>query len=68
MYELYGLTDAEIAAVEGRSEAPDSTDTTQSESQVIPHHSGYAPGVDPNNLKGILYEEDIERYRRVSAQ
>ena len=68
LYELYGLTDAGIATVEGQPEPPDLTDPIQSESQVIPHHSGYAPGVDPNNLKGILYEEDIERYRRVSAQ
>ena len=68
VYELYGLTDAEIAAVEGRPETRDSTDAIQSESQVISHHSGYSPGVDPNNLKGILNEEDIERYRRVSAQ
>ena len=36
--------------------------------KVVPHHSGYAPGVDPKNLKDILYEEDIERYRRTSAQ
>ena len=51
-----------------RYETRDSTDAIQSESQVISHHSGYSPGVDPNNLKGILNEEDIERYRRVSAQ
>lgn len=30
--------------------------------------SAYKPGVDPTRLKDYLYEEDVERYRRLSRQ
>lgn len=30
--------------------------------------SGFQPGIDPTRLKEYLYEEDAERYRRLSQQ
>ena len=32
--------------------------------KVIPNHSGFAPGVDPNNPKHFLDELDVEDYLR----
>ena len=36
----------------------------QSEFQVVPNQSGFAPGVDPGQIKQILYEMELEDYRR----
>ena len=36
----------------------------KSEFRVVPHRSGFAPGVDPDQLKEILYEMELEDYRR----
>ena len=44
----------------GRSEQT----AEESEFQVVPHQSGFAPGVDPNQIKQILYEMELEDYRR----
>ena len=33
--------------------------------RVIPNKSGLSPGVDPDNLKQILNDEDDERYLRL---
>ena len=30
--------------------------------------SGYQPGIDPERLKELLYEEDEQRYRHLSRQ
>ena len=47
VYALYGLTEAEIAAVAGKTEF-----------RVVPNRGGFAPGVNPDNLKDII--QDLE--------
>ena len=37
---------------------------SSSEFRVVPVSGGFAPGVDPNNLKQFLNDEDDERYLR----
>ena len=36
--------------------------------QVVPISGGFAPGVDPYNLKQLLHEEDVEKYLRENAR
>lgn len=36
--------------------------------EVKTFSSGFQPGIDPTRLKDHLYEEDVERYRRLSRQ
>lgn len=47
-------------ASSGRSEQT----AEKSEFRVVPHQSGFAPGVDPDQIKEILYEMELEDYRR----
>ena len=37
-------------------------------SRVITHSAKFMPGVDPYRLKDILANDELERYKRVSAQ
>ena len=39
----------------------------KSEFRVVPHRSGFAPGVDPDQIKQLLYEMELEDYRRKSV-
>ena len=32
--------------------------------RVVPNHSGFAPGVDPNQIKTILDDMEVEDYLR----
>ena len=50
-------------ASSGRSEQA----AEQSEFRVVPHRSGFAPGVDPNQIKQLLYEMELEDYQRKSV-
>ena len=45
IYGLYGLTEAEVAAVEGSASADDQTTKGKPRFEVVPLASGYAPGV-----------------------
>ena len=36
----------------------------KSEFRVVPHRSGFAPSVDPNQIKQLLYEMELEDYQR----
>ena len=36
----------------------------KSEFRVVPNQSGFAPGVDPDQIKQLLYEMELEDYRR----
>ena len=47
VYALYGLTEEETAAVAGKTEF-----------RVVPNRGGFAPGVNPDNLKDII--QDLE--------
>ena len=51
VYALYGMTDAEISAVEGKGQF-----------QVVPNHSGLAPGVIADNLKDIIHDLEDEEF------
>ena len=46
------------------SSAPPEQAAEQSEFRVVPNRSGFAPGVDPNQIKQLLYEMELEDYRR----
>ena len=46
------------------SPAPPEQTAEKSEFRVVPNQSGFAPGVDPDQIKQILYEMDLEYYRR----
>ena len=49
------------------SSAPPEQTAEKSEFRVVPNQSGFAPGVDPNQIKQILYEMELEDYQRKSA-
>ena len=51
VYGLYGLAEAEIAVVAGKTEF-----------QVVPNHSGLAPGVTPDNIKDIILDLEDEEF------
>ena len=55
-----GIDSAPGPASSGRSEQA----AEKSEFRVVPHRSGFAPGVDPDQIKEILYEMELEDYRR----
>ena len=40
----------------------------KSEFRVVPNHGGFAPGVDPYQIKKILYDMDVADYLRKIAQ
>jgi len=46
------------------SSAPPEQTAGKSEFWVVPHRSGFAPGVDPDQIKQILYEMELEDYQR----
>ena len=50
VFGLYGLTEAEIAAVEGKPEF-----------RVVPNRGGLATGVTPDNLKDIIQDLEDEK-------
>lgn len=51
VYALYGMTDAEISAVEGKGQF-----------QVVPNHSGLVPSVTADNLKDIIHDLEDEEF------
>ena len=50
-----------------RGLSPDIVRESRRPYRVKPNHSGFAPGVDSANLKQYLYEDDDERYRRLTS-
>lgn len=50
------------------SSAPPEPTPRQSEFRVVPNDSGFAPGVDPDQIKTILYDMDVADYLRKNAQ
>ena len=46
------------------SSAPPEQTAEKSEFRVVPNQSGFAPGVDPDQIKEILYEMELEDYQR----
>lgn len=46
------------------SSAPPEQTAEKSEFRVVPNQSGFAPGVDPDQIKQILYEMELEDYHR----
>ena len=44
--------------------APPEQTAGKSEFRVVPNQSGFAPGVDPNQIKQLLYEMELEDYQR----
>ena len=63
--ELVGNRRSRAGSVRGPASAalPEQT-AGKSEFRVVPHRSGFAPGVDPDQIKQLLYEMELEDYRR----
>ena len=63
--ELVGNRKRRAGSVRGPASTtlPEQT-AEKSEFRVVPHHGGFAPGVDPYQIKQILYEMDLEDYLR----
>ena len=66
--ELVGNRRRRARSMKGSANDAQEQAVSKTEFRVVPNHSDFVPGVDPNQIKQILYEMDVEDYLRKSAQ
>ena len=60
--EPLDLEDGEVVVLSIEAASKPEQKAAKPKFRVVPNHSGFAPGVDPNRLKELLEELDIEEY------
>ena len=50
-----------------RGMSPANTEAARPKFRVRPNHGGFAPGVDPLKIKELMYEEEEEKFLKLSG-
>ncbi len=50
-----------------RGMSPATTEAPRPKFRVRPNHGGFAPGVDPLKIKELMYEEEDEKFLKLSG-